>query len=156
MTGGTMAMDAPTARTVEMFGYRRFVSLAVFQFRGVFRTWREKSGAFPALQQEIAEAVQRRVDSLPSAEDRTALHAADTVVTAVASADAIGDYPQHHAIDVIVMGTHGRGVLARAFMGSVAERVVRTATCPVLTVHQPQHECIVPDSLVPFAVTRGL
>jgi nucleotide-binding universal stress UspA family protein len=38
--------------------------------------------------------------------------------------------------DMIVMGTHGRGALQHAFMGSVAERVVRGATCPVLTVRQ--------------------
>jgi nucleotide-binding universal stress UspA family protein len=36
--------------------------------------------------------------------------------------------------DVIVMGTHGRGPVAHFIMGSVAERVVRTAGCPVLTV----------------------
>ena len=84
-----------------------------------------------------------------------ALHATGTVVTAVAKAEAIVDYAQQHAIDVIVMGTHGRGALGHLFMGSVAERVVRTATCPVLTVHQPQHECIVPDSLVPVAVARA-
>jgi nucleotide-binding universal stress UspA family protein len=36
--------------------------------------------------------------------------------------------------DVIVMGTHGRTGLARFFMGSVAERVIGTAPCPVLTV----------------------
>ena len=39
----------------------------------------------------------------------------------------------HHA-DVIVIGTHGRTGLARVFLGSVAERVVGTASCPVLTV----------------------
>jgi nucleotide-binding universal stress UspA family protein len=36
---------------------------------------------------------------------------------------------------MIVMGTHGRHGLPRALLGSVAEKVVRTATCPVLTVH---------------------
>jgi nucleotide-binding universal stress UspA family protein len=36
--------------------------------------------------------------------------------------------------DLIVMGTHGRRGLARALLGSVAEAVVRTAECPVLTV----------------------
>lgn len=36
--------------------------------------------------------------------------------------------------DVIVMGTHGRGGFAKLFLGSVAERVIGTAPCPVLTV----------------------
>jgi nucleotide-binding universal stress UspA family protein len=40
--------------------------------------------------------------------------------------------------DLIVMGTHGRQGLSRAFLGSVAEKVVRTAPCPVLTVHGPE------------------
>jgi len=40
--------------------------------------------------------------------------------------------------DMIVMGTHGRRGLSRWFLGSIAESVVRTAPCPVLTVH---HDC---------------
>jgi nucleotide-binding universal stress UspA family protein len=39
--------------------------------------------------------------------------------------------------DLIVIGTHGRRGLARALLGSVAERVVRMAPCPVLTIHGP-------------------
>jgi nucleotide-binding universal stress UspA family protein len=39
--------------------------------------------------------------------------------------------------ELIVMATHGRHGLARALLGSVAEKVVRTAPCPVLTVHAP-------------------
>lgn len=40
--------------------------------------------------------------------------------------------------DLIVMGTHGHGPLMHALMGNVAERVVRTASCPVLTVREPR------------------
>ncbi len=40
--------------------------------------------------------------------------------------------------DLIVIGTHGRRGLARALLGSVAEKIVRTAHCPVLTVHAPE------------------
>jgi nucleotide-binding universal stress UspA family protein len=40
-----------------------------------------------------------------------------------------------HEVDLIVMGTRGRGAVATWLMGSVAERVVRTADCPVMTVH---------------------
>ena len=50
-------------------------------------------------------------------------------------------------IDLIVMGTHGRGFVAHAVLGSVAEKVVRTAPCPVLTVRNPQHEFVLPDAV---------
>lgn len=51
-------------------------------------------------------------------------------------ARTIVDYAAAHGIDLIVMGTHGRSGLAHLLMGSVAERVVRLAPCPVLTVRQ--------------------
>lgn len=44
---------------------------------------------------------------------------------------------QELGADLVVMGTHGRRGLSRALIGSVAERVVRTAPCPVLTVRGP-------------------
>jgi hypothetical protein len=37
--------------------------------------------------------------------------------------------------------------MAHMLMGSVAERVVRTAPCPVLTVRHPEHEFVLPDAL---------
>ena len=52
------------------------------------------------------------------------------------SARAIIDYAGERGMDLIVMGTHGRSGLAHLFMGSVAERVVRSAPCPVLTVRE--------------------
>lgn len=42
--------------------------------------------------------------------------------------------------DLIVMGTHGRAGMAHALLGSVAERVVRTADCPVLTIRHPEQK----------------
>ena len=49
-----------------------------------------------------------------------------------------------HGVDLIVMGTHGRTGLAHALLGSVAEKVVRKAPCPVLTVKHPEHEFVMP------------
>jgi universal stress protein A len=40
--------------------------------------------------------------------------------------------------DYIVIGTRGRGGLERAFLGSVADRVIRTAPCPVVSIRQPE------------------
>jgi nucleotide-binding universal stress UspA family protein len=53
-------------------------------------------------------------------------------------------YAKSQDIDVIVMGTHGRGPIAHMLMGSVAEKVVRKAPCPVLTVRHPEHEFVMP------------
>jgi nucleotide-binding universal stress UspA family protein len=47
----------------------------------------------------------------------------------------IVEYAEENRIDLIVMGTHGRGLAAHLLMGSVAEKIVRKAPCPVLTVH---------------------
>jgi len=49
-------------------------------------------------------------------------------------ARGICDLAREGAFDVIVMGTHGRSGASRLLLGSVAERVLRSAPCPVLTV----------------------
>ncbi len=49
-------------------------------------------------------------------------------------AQDILDYATTNAIDLIIMSTHGRSGLARWVFGSVAEKVIRTATCPVMIV----------------------
>ena len=53
-------------------------------------------------------------------------------------------YAEHESVDLIVMGTHGRGLVAHALIGSVAERVVRRAPCPVLTVRESGRRVPVP------------
>lgn len=41
---------------------------------------------------------------------------------------------EHPEVDLVVMATHGRGAVARLMMGSVADKVVRSAPCPVVTI----------------------
>ena len=48
-------------------------------------------------------------------------------------------YAREENADLIVMATHGRGAISHLLMGSTAEKVVRKASCPVLTVKHPKH-----------------
>lgn len=51
-------------------------------------------------------------------------------------------YAKDQQIDLIIVGTHGRTGLTHLLLGSVAERVVRSAPCPVLTVHSKEREFV--------------
>ena len=105
----------------------------------------------PELQGDLEAAARKQVDALISDEDRDVLKARALVLTSNAPAAAIVDHARQASIDLIVLGTHGRGGVAHLLMGSVAERVVRTAPCPVLTVRHPEREFVLPDALVAVA-----
>jgi len=105
------------------------------------------------MQQEIEKSAQHQVDALLFDEDRQTLGAVGLVLTSNSPSAAIVFYARDAAIDLIVIGTHGRGAIAQLLMGSVAERVVRLAPCPVLTVRNPEHEFVLPDALA--AVTKA-
>jgi nucleotide-binding universal stress UspA family protein len=77
-------------------------------------------------------ALRRLQDRVP-VEDRGA-PAILVVERSDEPADEITSYARTHDIDLIVMGTHGRGRMAHLLLGSVAEKVARTAPCPVLTM----------------------
>ncbi len=62
----------------------------------------------------------------------------DPVVAEGHPADKIIEYAEDH--DLVVMGTLGRSGISRFLLGSVAERVVRYATVPVLVVRSKAHE----------------
>jgi len=53
-------------------------------------------------------------------------------------------YAKEHDIDLIVMGTHGRSGLMHVLLGNVAERVVRKAPCPVMTIRPEGHQFVMP------------
>jgi nucleotide-binding universal stress UspA family protein len=92
-------------------------------------------------------SVRRDLDALLSDEDRQQLGAKAVVVTSTMPAQAIVQYANETKANLIVLGTHGRNTVARFFIGSVAERVVRTASCPVLTVRESEREFVLPDAL---------
>jgi nucleotide-binding universal stress UspA family protein len=84
------------------------------------------------------QARHRLVETVPEASP------APTVLRTLVGSpySSIVQYAEQHHVDLIVMGTHGRGPLGHLLLGGVAERVVRTAPCPVLTVRHPQREFV--------------
>ncbi|MFC7187040.1 universal stress protein [Halorubrum yunnanense] len=88
-----------------------------------------------ALESEGKEATGRVADAAEGA----GVDCESTVASGTAYR-SIREYVDEHAIDMVVMGTHGRKGLDRYLLGSVTERVVRTSDVPVLTVRQPNDE----------------
>lgn len=95
----------------------------------------------------IAEAPALRTAMLDDARERLRHRAAprealatpiETEVLFGHGARTIAEYAADRGVDLIVMGTHGRTGFAHLLLGSVAERLVRTAPCPVLTVRHPE------------------
>jgi len=81
---------------------------------------------------------QTALDKLVEAR-RTKAAFGDTVIHTGDARDEILRTAESLGADLIVMGTHGRRGVTRALLGSVAELVVRTAPCPVLTVRARKH-----------------
>jgi nucleotide-binding universal stress UspA family protein len=66
-----------------------------------------------------------------------------TVIQGIPFAEIISTAKEKE-IDMIVIGSHGRTGISHMMLGSVSEKVVRKAPCPVLTVRQPGHEFKMP------------
>jgi nucleotide-binding universal stress UspA family protein len=103
------------------------------------------------LQKDLERVAWRDLDAIITGDDTRTLPLISDVRTSINAATGIVDYAKTNAIDLIITGTHGRGAVKQLLMGSVAERVVRTAPCPVLTVHAKEREFIAPDALVATA-----
>ena len=98
---------------------------------------------FSALQREVEESARRQTDAVISDEDRRTLHAHAIVLTSSSPAQSIVSYAHSAHVDLVVVGTHGCAGASSSLMGSVAERVVHLAPCPVLTVRHRAQETTV-------------
>jgi nucleotide-binding universal stress UspA family protein len=104
--------------------------------------------AIPDLQADLDRQARQELDKILTADDMNTLKVVPALESAANPANAIVDYARAHEIDLIIVGTHGRGAVQHLIMGSVAERVVRIAPCPVLAVRAHEREFIAPDALV--------
>ncbi len=85
--------------------------------------------AFEGIQQSARRALERAVDKI-----KKRGHRCRGVIANGGAAAMIVDTAARVHADLIVLATHGRSGFSRLLLGSVAERVVRSAACPVLTV----------------------
>ncbi len=95
----------------------------------------------------MQNAAHDRLGHLLSAEETRELRP-ECAMRLGAPSEVIVRHAVEHEIDLIVMGTHGREGIARVLLGSVAEKVVRRASCPVLTVHHPEYGFVEVDEPV--------
>jgi len=86
------------------------------------------------------ESAARRTLSEAQARVSERLPDVDTVLQLGRDWQVIIDVAKERAVDLIVMGTHGRHGLPRVILGSVTEKVVRLSPIPVLTVNVPLEE----------------
>ncbi|MGH9358235.1 MAG: universal stress protein [Terriglobia bacterium] len=89
-----------------------------------------------------AETSMSELMSLPGSQ---AVHPEPSILVGTPS-ESILNFAEKKSIDLIVMGSHGRRGMDRFVMGSVTDRVLRKAKCPVLAVRKPAHDFIKPGS----------
>lgn len=91
---------------------------------------------FPlGLDASLVDAARERLLKILTPADQLAIH--PELVTCTGSpAEEIVRCAAEREVDLIVMGTHGRGGVSHLLLGSVAEKVIRTAPCPVLVIRQ--------------------
>lgn len=87
--------------------------------------------SFVNIQKDIEREVDKDMESI--AKEIGGVPVTKVVRTGVAFVEIVG-YVRAENIDLVVMGTHGRGGLEHILLGSVAEKVVRRSPCPVLTI----------------------
>jgi len=101
---------------------------------GTYRDIDEAGVEWGPLLQAVRRAGEAAIRDIERRADDAGVEFVGEVRDGTAVYREILDYAAEHDIDLIVMGTHGRRGIDRWLIGSVTERVVRTAGAPVLTV----------------------
>jgi universal stress protein A len=96
------------------------------------------------MRQKMRDDAERRIQTL--AASLQGIEVTTQVIDGTSPARAITQVAKERPVQMIVMGTHGHGGFTHLLLGSVAERVVRTAACPVLTVSAASAEAEAPRS----------
>lgn len=99
----------------------------------------------PNLEEELFESAQQRMSTFVEEHKATfETFGVGKVSSSVLSGDVAEEilaYAAENKVQLIVMGTHGYKGLERIMFGSVADKVVKTACCPVMTINPYRQEC---------------
>lgn len=93
-------------------------------------------GILPDVQRDVDASARKQLAELLVDDDPQPLPTKSVMVTSNAPALAIVQYAKDNGIDLIVLGTHGRTGIEHLLLGSVAEKILRLAPCPVLTLRK--------------------
>lgn len=129
--------DEAIERAVELAGrYEASITL-VHVFEPIALSFPEGSGIHSSLSlADVMVELERELEKKRAATEAEAGRPIQAFRTSGHPSHEIVDLARSDGFDLIVMGTHGRTGVAHMLIGSVAERVVRTAPCAVLTVHK--------------------
>jgi nucleotide-binding universal stress UspA family protein len=118
----------------------------------VVELWRHPSASFAAtagvyeeFEQALRESGSKQLQEFVKNHTHDEIQP-ELVVQEGVAADSILSFAQAQKTDVIVTGTHGRRGFDRLMLGSVTDRVMRRAPCPVLAVCKPPHESLAADT----------
>ena len=106
---------------------------------------------FPAIAESWRQQARQRLTAIIPAAGLSEDRVTRAVVIGVPH-EAIVEYAATHHADLIVVGTHGYGPIKHLLLGSVAERVLRHASCPVMTV--PPQSAVTPETRTSAAATE--
>ena len=109
------------------------------------QAWSIEAAGVPVdqMQERWGQEAKRRLDESLTEEERRSFRAVTETRVGHPFVEIIR-YAKAHGVDLIVLATHGRGAVEHMLLGSVAEKVVRKAPCPVLTVREGQQSFTLP------------
>lgn len=117
----------------EKFGAKLYV-LFVAEDLSKFAGFYVPHAALEKMERELLEGAQKKMPSFIE-KNLSGISDLETMVELGDIAEKICEVAKEKQVDLIIMGTHGRRGLEKALFGSVTEKVVKTAPCPVLTIN---------------------
>ena len=127
----------------QRYGSRLFVEHVVESWRHSSASFSATAGLYDRFQNELLSESQVDLQHFVESHVQNGAHPECVIRDGIAT-DCILAFAEEESVNLIVMGTHGRGSIEQLVLGSVTEKHLRKAHCPVLAVRNPPHNVVVP------------